>query len=341
VWRNFTQPFEAKDASLRGGLDWVMAGTPDAGHYDDFAVDLTNGAVRRLSRHPDHDEGLALTRDERWVVMSSARTDNRLEFLGMLPRPPYIDWIAFSLHFVAIAGQPGDGISPGGNPNERDCYLDPWILDRWFERGDYIGQRLLKPADGWASAAGGFEWSPDGTKISVVEAQLRRLHPPPDTQAWRLRIASLPKRVPIAAADVVPLVPTPEPAWAIRYEDWLVPDTFGDVVVDGAYSGTATVHNAFPTVLQGSARVTFDHYSDDGESFLDGFEEIRIPVLVINGAEYEVDLTLRGRRKGRMQGEIAYDFVNDVNTGSVTTTIDGRTLDGPHTCHAAGLLDTP
>ena len=25
-----------------------------------------------------------------------------------------------------------------GNRNERDCYADPWLVDRWFERGPDI-----------------------------------------------------------------------------------------------------------------------------------------------------------------------------------------------------------
>lgn len=339
VWRNFTQPFEAKEAAMRGGLDWVMAGTPDAGHYDNFAIDLGSGAVRRMTRHPDHNEGISFTPDEEWAIVSSARTDNRVEFLGLLPRPPYIDWIAFSLHFVAIAGAPSDGLSPGGNSNERDCYLDPWMVDRWFERGDYVGQRLLTPADGWQSAAGGFEWSPDGTRLSITEIGWRRLNSPP--LPGRLRVFTLTNRDPIAPASVVPIVATPDPNWAIRYEDWIVPNTFGVTVIPGKVSGTATITNDFADTLSGSTRVDFANYSDDGASTLDGFEEIRIPVLVTDGAEYEVDLTLSGVRAGSMQGELFYDFVADVNSGEVVSILDGRTLSGPKTCYAAGLIPVP
>jgi hypothetical protein len=339
VWRNFTQPFEAKEASMRGGLDWIMAGTPEAGHYDNFAIDLTSGAVRRMTRHPDHDEGISFSGDEEWAVMSSSRTDNRVEFLGLLPRPPYIEWIAFPLHFVAIAGAPSDGLSPGGNPNERDCYLDPWMIDRWFERGDYLGQRLLKPADGWQSAAGGFEWSPDGTRLSITEIGWRRQNSQP--LPGRLRVFTLTNRDPIAPSAVVPIVATPEPTWAVRYEDWIVPDTFGVTVIPGKAGGAATITNNFASTLSGSARVDYDNYSDDGTSTLNGFEEIRIPVLISNGAEYEVDLTLSGAHTGSSQGVLSYDFAADVNSGQVVSTLDGRTLSGPKTCYAAGLIPVP
>lgn len=339
LWRNFTQPFEAKESSMRGGLDWVVAGTPEAGHYDDIAIDLTSGAVRRMTSHPDHNEGIHFTADEEWATVSSARTTNRVEFLGLLPRPPYVDWIAFSLHFVAIAGAPSDGLSPGGNPNERDCYLDPWMLDRWFERGDYIGQQLAAPVDGWQSAAGGVDWSPDGTRLVLTELGWRRTNATP--LPGRLRLLTLTNRDPIPPAAVVPTVATPDPTWAVRYEDWIVPNTFGVTIIPGKVSGTATITNDFASTLTGSARVEYANYSDDGASTLNGFEEIRIPVLVTDGAEYEVDLTIAGAHNGTMQGELFYDFVADANTGQVTTTVDGRTLSGPTTCYEAGLIPIP
>jgi hypothetical protein len=343
-WQLVSQPNEAKYGALRGGRDWIEAGTPSAGQYDDVTIDLATGEVRRLTRDPDHDEGLRYTPDEEWFVVQSTRGDNRIGFLGLLPRPPYIDWIAFSLHFVAIAGQPGDGVSPGGNRNERDCYADPWLVDRWFERGDYLGQPISKPADGWESISGnatGFGWSPDGTTVAHIEARWRRLTPAGEKPPTRLRLAVLPNRDPIDPATVVPIQTTPDPTWAIPYEDWIVPDTFGVTVVPGKASGTATITNNFANTLSGSARVEFADYSDDGASTLNGFEEIRIPVLVVNGAEYEVDLTLGGAHTGTMRGEVFYDFVADVNSGEVVSELDGRTLSGPTTCYAAGLLPVP
>ncbi|MDX2166279.1 MAG: hypothetical protein SF182_04425 [Deltaproteobacteria bacterium] len=338
-WRNFTQPFEAKYGGLRGGRDWVEAGTPNAGHYDTSVIDLATGALRRLTHHPDHDEGVRFSPDEQWAVLQTGRTDNRIEFLGLLPRPPYIDWIAFSLHFVAIAGAPSDGISPGSSPNERDCYVDPWLLDRWFERGDYLGQRLERPADGWVSIegnAGSFDWSPDGTQIAMIDRRWRGAG-----AQTRLRIATLVNRTPLLPSQVVPIATTPEPTWAVPYEDWIVPDTFGVTVIPGTASGSATIVNDFANTLSGSARVTYDHYSDDGASFLDGYEEIRIPVLVLNGAEYEVDLTLSGAHQGSMRGSAFYDFLTDVNSGEVVSTLDGHTVSGPKSCFQAGLIPLP
>jgi hypothetical protein len=339
AWRNFTQPFEAKYGGLRGGRDWVEAGTPSAGHYDTSVLDLATGELRRLTHHPDHDEGVRFSPDEQWAVLQTGRTDNRIEFLGLLPRPPYIDWIAFSLHFVAIAGAPGDGISPGSSPNERDCYVDPWLLDRWFERGDYIGQRLERPEDGWVSIegnAGSFDWSPDGTQIAMIDRRWRGA----GTQT-RLRIATLTTRAPIASSAVVPIATTPEPTWAVPYEDWLVPNTFGVTVIPGKAAGTATITNDFVSTLSGAARAEFAHYSDDGRSFLDGYEAIRIPVLVLNGAEYEVDLTLSGAHQGRMRGSAFYDFLADVTSGEVVSTLDGHTVSGPKSCFEAGLIPVP
>lgn len=341
VWQGITQPFEAKEAQLRGGRDWVIAGTPAAGQYDNLLLDLETGTLRRLTHHPDHDEGLNYSRDEEWVVMSSARTDERVEFLGLVPRPPYIDWLAFSVHFVGIAGAPSDGLSPGSNPIERDCYLDPWILDRWMERGDYLGQRLLRPADGWQSAAGGFDWSPDGTEILTRELGWRRLTPPGGSEPSRIRIAKLTNRPALDPAAFVPQAPTPEPTWAIRYEDWIVPNGFGETRIRGAHSGRAIVRNALPAVVQGTLEVEFQDYSDDGLVFLDGIERIEIPVLINLGVRYSVDLVVSGFHQGSMRGEILYDFERDVNEGEVVAELDGRVLRGPKTCFEAGLIPSP
>jgi hypothetical protein len=339
AWRNFTQPFELKLGALRGGRDPFLAGAPSAGQYDTSVIDLETGEVRRLTHHADHDEGVRVSPDERWFVLQSARTDNRVEFLGLLPRPPFIDWTAFSLHFVAIAGAPGDGISPGSDPQERDCYVDPWLIDRWFERGPYLGQRLLRPEDGWVSIegnAGGFAWAPEGDRVALVERRWRG-----EPERTRLRIASFPNRVPIAPAGVVPRVPTPEPTWATRYEDWIIPDTLGVTVIPGRVSGTATIDNAMTSAIQGSLEVVYEGYSDDGELVLDGVERIRIPILVLVGAEYEVDLRLSGIHSGSMRGAVTYDFAADVNSGEVVSELDGRVLTGPTTCYEAGLIPIP
>ena len=339
LWQSFTQPYEAKFGALRGGRDQVEAGTPNAGHYDASVIDLATGEVRRLTRHPDHDEGIRFTRDEEWAVLQSARTDNRTEFLGLVPRPPYLEWTAFSIHFVGIAGAPGDGLSPGTDPNERDCYVDPWLIDRWFERGGYIGQRLLKPAAGWVSIegnAGGFGFAPDGTRLALIERRWR--HATPET---RLRLAAFPNRLPIPPERVVAITPTPEPDWAIRYADWSVPDTRGVTVIPGKVSGTATVQNDKPNAVQGAIEVVYADYSDDGEHVLDGFERMSIPSLVLFGAEYEVDLVLGGAHTGSMRGAISYDFVGDVNSGEVVSELDGRVLTGPKSCFEAGLIPLP
>jgi hypothetical protein len=337
LWRLFTANYEAKEAELRGGLDLVVAATPEAGHYDDLAIELATGDVRRLTRHPDHDEGLAASPDEAWHVFASSRLNPRVEHLGLLPRPPYIDGIAFSIHFVGVAGAPGDGISPGSSPIERDCYLEPWLVDRWGERGSYLGQELLAPgADGYEPSPG-VVWSPDGRAVALVEQRWKRLVAPGEEQASRLRIARLVTRRAVDPAAVAPAVATPEPTWAIRYEDYVIPDTSGATVIPGKVSGTATLVNDLPVVVSGEIAVEYEGYSDDGLHVLDGFERMTIPLL-ISGATYDVDLTLSGARSGFSRGSVQYDFDADVNTGVVETELDGRRLAGPRTCEEAGLL---
>jgi hypothetical protein len=338
LWQRFTANYEAKDAQLRGGRDYLVAATAGAGHYDDLLIDLASGEVRRLTRHPDHDEDVNFSPDEEWMVLTSARGNRRVEFLGLLPRPPFVDGIAFSVHFVGIAGAPQDGLSPGTAAAERDCYAEPWLLDRYGERGDYLGQELLAPdAEGWEPGPEA-AWHPDGTKLVLVEARWKRLVAPGETPATRVRVARLVTRAPLDPAAVVPAAPTPEPSWAVPYEDWILPGLTGATVIPGLAAGTATLTSALPTVLSGEVSVAYDGYSDDGERFLDGFERLAIPSLILAGAEYEVDLRLRGAERGSMRGAISYDFQSDVNTGEVVTRLGRRRAAGPRTCEAAGVL---
>lgn len=336
LWQRLSANYEAKSGWLRGGRDWVLSGTWMAGHYDDFAIDLATGDLRRLTRHPDHDEGLHPSPDAEWMVLGSGRGNGRVDFLGLLPRPPFIDGIAFSIHFVGIAGAPSDG-PPGSSPLERDCYLEPWLTDRWFERGDYLGQELAAPgADGWEPVPG-LGWSPDGTRMILMEGVWDRLLAPGQERPLRLRLLRFPNRLPVPPSSVEPIVATPEPAWAIRYEDYVLPDLRGVHTIPGRHSGTATLTiegNAF----RGAQRVEYDGYSDDGLRFLDGHEEIRIPLLVQAGAEYDVDLHLGGFDQGRMVGSISYDFLTDANAGNVVSELNGRRLEGPRTCEEAGIL---
>jgi hypothetical protein len=273
------------------------------------------------------------------MVLTSARGNGRVEFLGLLPRPPYVDWIAFPIHFVGIAGAPSDGFSPGTAPSERDCYAEPWLLDRFGERAGYLGQELLAPtSEGWEPTPG-VAWHPDGTAILVLESRWQRLTPPGEEPSTRLRVVHLVARTPIDPASVVPAAATPEPDWAVHYEDWIVPDTTGVTVLHGRAAGTATITNLLPSVARGEIVVEYDHYSDDGEDFLDGFERIRIPGLLLVGADYEVDL--RRRSQGSLRGSIHYDFLNDENSGKVVSRLGRQRLAGPRTCERAGILPDP
>ncbi len=172
----------------------------------------------------------------------------------------------------------------------------------------------------------------------MLESRWKRLTAPGEEPSTRLRVVRLPARAPIAPATVVPAAATPEPLGAVRYVDWIVPDTAGVTVLHGRAAGTATITNRLPSVARGEVAVEYDRYSDDGAHFLDGFERIRIPDLLLAGAEYEVYLRLRGREKGSMKGAIAYDFAGDVNAGEVAGRLGRRRLRGPSTCEAAGVL---
>src|SRR5262249_51274434 len=140
--------------------------------------------------------------------------------------------------------------------SQRAPLLEPWIIDRYGERGDYIGQQLNP-----GSLAQGFEglmimnWHPDGTRLVFARAPTA----PAATPASRRAVTPLSSRAPVTS----PFLPGPLPslAWAPPLEGY-VPPAFVPAPGTGAFSGTAAV--VYATEAPQQITVTYTGYSDDG-----------------------------------------------------------------------------
>src|SRR5215212_7838881 len=139
------------------------------------------------------------------MTIATARTKHRMDVFSQLPRPPFFDFASFA-HIGRYMLSPGN----------RDCLLDPWIRPTGTRDGRYLGQQL-NPASarrGWAGRTIA-NWNPHGTAIAYWE-QERGGQTTAGQRRARLLIARLPARRPTQPARVRP---TPDPAWAPRYED--------------------------------------------------------------------------------------------------------------------------
>ena len=72
--------------------------------------------------------------------------------------------------------------------------------------------------------------------------------------------------------------------------------------------------------------VTYDGYSDDGQSVLDGYEQVDSPFTIAYG-RWQADLRLSGAHTGTLKGDVTVR-TGGQGSGSVTSELDGRRFEG-------------
>lgn len=97
---------------------------------DVFAVNLTTGAVRRVTSHPEYCGRVAFSPDNKWITIMDPRGSGRNMFIaGMRGIPPLID----------IVG----GILPASTrDNGVRRFFEPYPPDFYGDRGTYFGQNI-------------------------------------------------------------------------------------------------------------------------------------------------------------------------------------------------------
>lgn len=96
-------------------------------------------------------------------------------------------------------------------------------------------------------------------------------------------------------------------------------------VLKGKDSGTATLQYS-GTFASGSYSVTYDNYSDDGKTFINGTEKVTV-VNPIGNATWTADLTSTGERSGYLKGSIKAGKANAFS-GTVSSEINGVNYSG-------------
>lgn len=290
---------------LRGfsgsGQEVTYLGSPtESCNIDVYAIHLITGKIRRLTAHPEYVDPVDISPDDAWtVVMDTRGTGRQMWLSGMRGIPPIVDMVATA------------AISSTRNNGERR-FFQPWLIDRYGDRGQYFGQRINAAGDGSPGSVNDPEWngradpkwSPDGTRIVYYQAQTV---PPecgginplpcynstaPGGRQERIMVATLTSRkpyrrpAPVPFADVVP--------WGTPYVPGSTAPSYGTIpggnyTLQGQVSGTATV-----TIIEGidnasidTVAVTYCNFSDDGASIIDGSE--RVTVTTPSGGQNEVD----------------------------------------------------
>jgi hypothetical protein len=296
--------YEAKDISRDGRYVAFSSSLAGSLNYDNFLLDLTNGQVSRLSDDPDWDENVFLDpAGETFIAGTSAGQDRQAAW-GNVPRPPFID--------AALVGPLSNFFLPRILPGVPDPGPNGGVVRRLLElpgqRSGYLGQEFDQPGDGM------WRWSGDGTRIF----SLREVPDPASRgQVAVLQAITFTDREPVVPVEAPPVDPT----WAPNLADRPVrADVTGTATVDGPAGGTATIERS-GTILFGSWSVTYDHYSQDGCSFLDGTQSTTTEGIK---ATYTEATTVTGCHTGFTNGDVAFNGV--ASTGTISSSYDGRSF---------------
>jgi hypothetical protein len=342
---------------LRGfsedGREVTYIGAPEeSSNIDVFAADLQTGEVRRLTAHPEYTDPVRLSPDNNWTVALDTRGSDRQMFVGaMRGIPPITDLLTSS------------AVSSIRNNGSRR-FFQPILIDRYGDRGSYNGQQLNAGdgAPGSASdpnwnAMADPSWSPDGTAVvyrqNLVTAPACGGANPlpcpesnePGGRRTRLMIARLTSRDPLPVRDE-PIPPAPdEVPWGTPYEPGTPTPVrpyppAGTYTLHGRVFGEAEVEitwNAENTTVS-TVSVSYSDYSDDGYHVLNGSESVtrRNPSPFVSDLDWHSDLQQAGCTTGtKVTSPDGFHLTIDVfqnifdATGTLTTTIDGRTYTQP------------
>jgi len=335
----------------KNGREAFYVGYPfESSNIDVFAVDLTSGKVGRLTSNPEYVDPLDASPDDKWIVAEDTRGSDRQMFMAaMCGVPPIIDLLTTG------------AVSSVRNNHDRR-FFQPYLIDRFGDRGDYQGQQL-NAGDGTPGSASDPNWnamadprwSPDGTRVVFWQAQVTSpacggsnpLPCPPPTEPggrrFRMMLAQFTSRKPLSIQPPAPI--SDHVPWGTPYVPGsalpnmpLLPE--GTYTLQGKLSGSATVaivhtagHRAIKTVS-----VVYKRYSDERGNILDGTEEVtQLPSKPTASAlDWHSNLVQSGKTHGTKLTspdgfKLTIDYMLNVfqATGTLTTTINGKTYVQP------------
>lgn len=304
--------YEAKAIGSDGRTMTFAATLAGSMNFDWFALDLPTGNVRRLTADPDWDEGSQPSPGMGYFRGASARGRNSTAVFGNLPRPSIADFALMGPLFNYYLPRSLPLPLPG---RERAELLRPFLLPN---DGGEAGGILISSADeaeGWISNGGSGGWSGDGRHILNAQRQEN------DASQTRLRIFTIDGAAPYSAAPQALVVP----AWAPPVSE--VPLRPRKLLrrIAGPHGGSALVSQQ-GTQLAGVFSVTYQGYSEDGCSFLDG---VQLAVVAASlTATLSEDLRISGCHTG--SSHIHMEFADLLTTGHARSEYDGRRYQALH-----------
>ena len=335
----------------KDGREVFYVGYPfESSNIDLFAANLATGRVRRLTDNPEYVDPIDASPDDKWMVVEDTRGSDRQMFLAaMRGVPPITDLLT------------SGAVSSVRNNGERR-FFQPYLLDRYGDRGDYQGQQL-NAGDGKAgsssdpnwNAMADPRWSLDGTRVVYWQTEVTSpacggsnpLPCPPSTEPggrrFRVMMARFPNRKPVSTKQPGPVsevVP-----WGTSYLPGSVTPTRariseGTYTLNGARSGRAKViiqdapdHSAIASVS-----VVYENYSDSPGNIINGTESVSQshPKPTTAALIWHSNLVQTGRVSAtKVTSPDGFNLTIDILTnifqasGTLTTTVNGKTFRQP------------
>lgn len=334
----------------RDGKNAVGMGNAESGNMDMYITELESGESHRLTSAPGYADPILFSPDDQWFVVLDNRTVDRHMYYGAMQGiPPLTDQLTLMTMLSATYGY----------RNGLRRFFQPILIDRWGDRGDYIGQQLNagngapgSPSDPNWNGRADPAWSPAGTAVVYWQALVTAPDcggvnplPCPVSTAQggrhsRLMIARLTSRKPL------PLDRKATPGritvpWGTPYKPGdSMPTRFpslpaGKFTLEGSVGGSAQVEvrkadNGRTTFIS----ATYRKYTDDGLHIIDGTESAELvardgkPRIV-----WHSDLRSSGQQVGTKKTSEPNGFVvspmGQPLEGELVTTIDGKTYRPP------------
>ena len=273
----------------KGGSAISLVGAKDSALSDSVIMHLDSDKVEQITRLPGYEETTILSPDERLGISMSTRFSPKTNFaiLGLLPRPFGIlstQGLILPVYMYAVAGV----------RRFRKGNIGPVLVDigKSMNEPGYMGVQLNAPDDNWVYLSP-MSWHPNGKK--ALWPEMLRGQP----KNKRIRIAELPD---YETKCKPPTVQTPD---NIPYAvdgvslGWLEPREDIDCKIAGKHSGDISYRRAGRDV-----QTRYNRFSNDGESFYDGFE--RVSHTVTFETVYEADFTLSGEKPGEMKCRLTF-----------------------------------
>jgi hypothetical protein len=335
----------------RNGREVFYVGYPfESSNIDLFAADMPTGRVRRLTDNPEYADPIDASPDDKWMVVEDTRGSDRQMFLAaMRGVPPITDLLT------------SGAVSSVRNNGERR-FFQPYLLDHDGDRGNYQGQQLNagdgKPGSisdpNWNAMADP-RWSPDGTRVVYWQTEVTSpacggSNPLPCPQStepggrrYRVMMARFTNRRPIAivppapVSDVVPwgtpYVPSSRTPSRARIAE-------GTYTLKGALSGWAkvTIQDAPDHSAISGVSVVYSDYSDTPGNIINGTERVAEshPKPTTDALVWRSNLIQSGKVSAtKLTSADGFNLTIDIlanifqATGSLTTTVDGRTYRQP------------